>query len=145
MVALRLAALHGVGVAQMPTTVVGRDLREGTLIDVLPDWAPKTGIIHAVFPSRRELLPSVRALLDFLTAEYATLSRAEALAAGGDEAKRAFDGYEEDRRRRDRGGSARLTVLSGAEATADGAIPIPSDTMALTRTTALGIAPVGPL
>lgn len=73
MMALRLAALRGVGVLQLPTMVVKRDLLEGTLVDVLPDWAPPTGIIHAVFPSRRGLLPSVRALLDFLAAEYAAL------------------------------------------------------------------------
>ncbi|EGX6986619.1 LysR family transcriptional regulator, partial [Escherichia coli] len=30
-------------------------------------------IIHAVFPSRRGLLPSVRALVDFLTEEYARM------------------------------------------------------------------------
>jgi DNA-binding transcriptional LysR family regulator len=77
MVTLRLAALRGVGLAQMPTMVVRNDLRDGTLIDVLPDWAPRTGIIHAVFPSRRGLLPSVRALLDFLAVEYAALSGAQ--------------------------------------------------------------------
>lgn len=76
MVALRLAALRGVGVVQLPTMVVAQDLREGTLIDVLPGWAPRTGIIQAIFPSRRGLLPSVRALLDFLAEEYATLRRA---------------------------------------------------------------------
>ncbi len=80
MVTLRLAALRGAGVCQFPTMVIGKDLSEGTLVDVLPDWAPMAGIIHAVFPSRRGLLPSVRALLDFLAAEYASLSRAEALA-----------------------------------------------------------------
>jgi DNA-binding transcriptional LysR family regulator len=76
MVTLRLAALRGVGVVQMPTMVVRRDLAVGALVDVLPDWAPQTGIVHAVFPSRRGLLPSVRALLDFLATEYAALSRA---------------------------------------------------------------------
>lgn len=80
MVTLRLAAMRGAGVCQFPTMVVGKDLAEGTLVDVLPDWAPMAGIIHAVFPSRRGLLPSVRALLDFLAAEYASLSQAEALA-----------------------------------------------------------------
>lgn len=77
MVTLRQAALRGVGVVQLPTMVVRADLAAGTLVDVLPDWAPKTGIIHAVFPSRRGLLPSVRALLDYLAAEYAALGRAE--------------------------------------------------------------------
>jgi DNA-binding transcriptional LysR family regulator len=73
MVALRHAALQGVGVVQMPTMVVIEDIRAGKLVDVLPDWAPRAGITHAVFPSRRGLLPSVRALLDFLGSEYARL------------------------------------------------------------------------
>jgi len=38
---------------------------------VLPGWAPRGGILHAVFPSRRCLLPAVRALLDFLAEEIA--------------------------------------------------------------------------
>lgn len=76
MVALRLAALRGVGVCQLPTFVVADDLKAGRLIGLLPEWSPKAGIIHAVFPSRRGLLPSVRTLLDFLTAEYAAASRA---------------------------------------------------------------------
>lgn len=77
MVALHHAALAGVGVAQLPTIVAGRDMADGTLVEVLPEWRPATGIIHAVFPSRRGLLPSVRALLDFLAAEYAALDQAE--------------------------------------------------------------------
>jgi len=77
MVALRLAALRGVGVCQFPTLVVRDDVNAGRLIDVLPAWAPRAGIVHAVFPSRRGLLPSVRALLDFLAADYAALSEAD--------------------------------------------------------------------
>lgn len=75
MVALRLAALTGIGVAQFPTMVVGEDLAAGRLVDILPRWTPRTGIIHAAFPSRRGLLPSVRALLDFLAGEYAALDK----------------------------------------------------------------------
>jgi DNA-binding transcriptional LysR family regulator len=73
MVALRLAALRGVGVCQFPTFVVQDDIKAARLIDLLPSWAPKAGIIHAAFPSRRGLLPSVRTLLDFLVKEYAAL------------------------------------------------------------------------
>jgi DNA-binding transcriptional LysR family regulator len=73
MVALRLAALRGVGVCQFPTFVVQEDIKAGRLIDLLPGWAPRAGIIHAAFPSRRGLLPSVRTLLDFLAKEYAAL------------------------------------------------------------------------
>ncbi|HTN96664.1 MAG TPA: LysR substrate-binding domain-containing protein, partial [Nordella sp.] len=79
MVALRLTTLQGVGVCQLPTFVVQEDLRAGRLIDVLPGWAPRSGIIHAAFPSRRGLLPSVRVLLDRLVKEYAELAQAEAV------------------------------------------------------------------
>lgn len=73
MAALRLAVLRGIGIGQLPTFVVEDDLKAGRLIDLLPDWAPRAGIIHAAFPSRRGLLPSVRALLDFLVKDYAAL------------------------------------------------------------------------
>lgn len=68
MTALRVAARHGAGIVQLPRMVVEEDLRDGTLIDVLPGWEPKGGIIHAVFPSRRGMLPKVRLLIDYLAA-----------------------------------------------------------------------------
>jgi DNA-binding transcriptional LysR family regulator len=33
---------------------------------VLPDWDTPQGIVHLVFPTRRGLLPAVRAFIDFL-------------------------------------------------------------------------------
>lgn len=66
MTALRQAALGGVGIVQLPCMVVEQDLQSGTLLDVMPGWAPKGGIVHAVFPSRRGLLPAVRLLIDYL-------------------------------------------------------------------------------
>jgi hypothetical protein len=77
----RLAALRGIGVCQFPTFVVADDLNSGRLVDLLPEWSPRAGIIHAVFPSRRGLLPSVRALLDFVVTEYAATSRAALLSS----------------------------------------------------------------
>jgi DNA-binding transcriptional LysR family regulator len=76
MVALRFAALNGIGIGQFPTMVVQSDLDSGALVDVLPQWRPRAGIVHAVFSSRRGLLPSVRALLDFLAAEFSALTKA---------------------------------------------------------------------
>jgi DNA-binding transcriptional LysR family regulator len=70
--ALRLAALQGVGVVQLPTMMVRHDLAQGLLVDVLPQWRPRAGIVHAVFPSRRGLLPAVRELIDFLASECVT-------------------------------------------------------------------------
>ena len=66
MIALRTAAAHGVGIAQLPNMIVADQLRSGDLVELLPGWSPKLGIVHAVFPSRRGLLPAVRALIDFL-------------------------------------------------------------------------------
>jgi DNA-binding transcriptional LysR family regulator len=73
--ATRLAVLHGVGVAALPTAAIETDLQDGALVDILPGWAPPAGLVYAVFPSRRGLLPSVRALLNFLAAELAAGSR----------------------------------------------------------------------
>ena len=77
LIQMRLAALRGVGVVQLPTMLVAGDLASGTLVDVLPAWRPRAGIIHAVFPSRRGLLPSVRNLIDFLAAEFAVVAEQE--------------------------------------------------------------------
>lgn len=66
MTALRQAALEGVGIVQLPLMVVDQDLEHGRLVEINPQWSPRSGIVHAVFPSRRGLLPSVRGLIDFL-------------------------------------------------------------------------------
>ncbi|MES2035665.1 MAG: LysR substrate-binding domain-containing protein [Pseudomonadota bacterium] len=68
---LRDAAIAGVGAVQLPTIFIWDDVRAGRLVNVIPDWRPQSGIVHAVFPSRRGLLPSVRTLLDFLAHECA--------------------------------------------------------------------------
>jgi DNA-binding transcriptional LysR family regulator len=65
-VVLRAAALAGLGIARLPETVVRADLAGGALERVLPEWNAPQGILHLVFPSRRGLLPAVRALIDFL-------------------------------------------------------------------------------
>ena len=71
---LRSAALLGVGVAQLPTMVIDSDIETGALVDILPEWQPRSGIVHAIFPTRRGLLPAVRSLIDHLAAEYGRLS-----------------------------------------------------------------------
>ena len=82
MASLREAALSGLGIVQLPTMMIWQDVEAGRLIHVLPDWRPQAGIIHAVFPSRRGLLPSVRALLDFLAREC-VVQRQQAAATLG--------------------------------------------------------------
>ena len=62
----RIAALQGQGVILQPDFIVGADLREGTLVEVLPQWQTQEFGIHAVYASRRQLPTRVRALIDFL-------------------------------------------------------------------------------
>lgn len=73
MLALREAAMAGIGVVQLPILMVKDQLATGKLVRVLDAWEPRREVIHAVYPSRRGLLPSVRTLVDFLTEEYARM------------------------------------------------------------------------
>ena len=66
---LRQAALDGLGIALLPASVIEADLASGRLVHVLPDWRLPQGVLHVVFPSRRGLLPAVRAFIDFLVDE----------------------------------------------------------------------------
>ena len=73
LIALRNAALAGVGVVQLPEIMLRDELARKALARPVPDWAPLSGTIHAVFASRRGLLPSVRAVIDFLAIEFEVL------------------------------------------------------------------------
>jgi DNA-binding transcriptional LysR family regulator len=73
MVALRTAAVAGVGIVQLPAMVISDELGSGRLVKVLPEWFSKGAVVHAVFPSRRGLLPSVRALIDHLVERFASI------------------------------------------------------------------------
>lgn len=72
---LQIAALLGVGVALLPREFVDDDLQAGRLRHLLPDLTTKAGIVHAIFPTRRGMVPAVRHLLDALVAGYENLNR----------------------------------------------------------------------
>ncbi len=60
------AAVAGQGIVLQPGFLLHPWRADGRLEEVLPGWeAPALGI-HAVYPSRRHLLPKVRVLIDFL-------------------------------------------------------------------------------
>lgn len=60
------AARRGMGVALLPEFVCAPAIAQGELEVVLPDWSVPDGTMHFVYPSRRGMLPGVRALVDFL-------------------------------------------------------------------------------
>jgi DNA-binding transcriptional LysR family regulator len=68
--ALRVAALGGLGLTELPTFIVGRDLQSGTLVSVLGDFTPQTMALHAVYPHARHLSPKVRVFIDFLAERF---------------------------------------------------------------------------
>ncbi len=70
MMILRDAAVANIGVVQLPTMLVHDQLVDGTLVRLLPTWNPRHEAIHAVFPSRRGLVSSVRALIDHLVTAF---------------------------------------------------------------------------
>jgi DNA-binding transcriptional LysR family regulator len=63
---LRAAAVAGLGVALIPDHYCRKELHDGRLVRLLPDWCKQPGLIHAVFTARRGLTPAVRALIDHL-------------------------------------------------------------------------------
>jgi DNA-binding transcriptional LysR family regulator len=65
-IVLRAAVLAGLGITRLPEASVREDLRSGALTRVLPQWRSPQGIVHVVFPTRRGMLPAVRAFIDFL-------------------------------------------------------------------------------
>ncbi len=69
--AVRRAALLGVGVARLPALLARDDLSSGALVRLLPSLSPRSGVVHAVFPSRRGMVPAVRSLLDALSEGFA--------------------------------------------------------------------------
>jgi len=64
--ALREAATAAVGVAYLPQFVVQQSVSSGVLQRVLPEFSLPPGVLHVVFPSRRGMVPAVRALIDAL-------------------------------------------------------------------------------
>lgn len=64
--ALRAAAIAGIGIAYMPEFVVQEDIESGALERVLPEFGIAPGIVHVVFPTRRGMVPAVRAFIDTL-------------------------------------------------------------------------------
>lgn len=67
-VATLLAAVKsGAAIGIMHPEEVHSELRDGTLVRILPDWTPDSvGDVQLAFPTRRGMVPAVRAFIDFL-------------------------------------------------------------------------------
>lgn len=56
------------GIALLPDSITTDLVQRGELVRVLPDWNTPHGIFHAVYPSRRGVLPAVRVFIEYLVA-----------------------------------------------------------------------------
>jgi len=65
--AIRAAVIGGLGIARIPTFIVGEDLRAGRLRAVLGDYQSPRVPISLIYPRRKHLLPKVRAFIDFMS------------------------------------------------------------------------------
>ena len=68
---LNQLAVDGIGLLRQPRFLVGEQLRQGALIEVLQDYRCDPIGIFAVYPSRRHLSAKVRTFVDFLAANFA--------------------------------------------------------------------------
>lgn len=68
--AAREAACSGLGCVLLPECSISDDLDSGRLRTVLPGWTPAPLALHAVYPSRRNLPPRTRAVIDFLVEAF---------------------------------------------------------------------------
>lgn len=60
------AVLADIGISLQPRYSVSAHLRSGALVQLLPDYQPQELGIHALYGTRRQMPPALRALLDFL-------------------------------------------------------------------------------
>ncbi len=66
MATLKQAAANGLGIVSLPAYTCRDELKDGSLIRILPDWIAGTAQLSLLMPSRRGQSPSVRVLADYL-------------------------------------------------------------------------------
>ncbi len=69
--AVREAVIGGAGIAVTPVWLFRDEIDRGLIRIILEQFEPTRLPIHAVYPSRRLLAAKVRAMIDFLAAEFA--------------------------------------------------------------------------
>jgi DNA-binding transcriptional LysR family regulator len=67
----RAAALSHQGVILQPTFLVGKDLADGSLVELMPSYRSEELGIYAVYPTRKHVSAKVRALIEFLATHFA--------------------------------------------------------------------------
>ncbi|MGR5136208.1 LysR family transcriptional regulator [Vibrio jasicida] len=72
---LLAAALNGNGISLQPFPTVKDLITEGKLIQLLPEWHPKTLGVHAIYGTRKQVTPLLRAFIDHLSTSMSESKR----------------------------------------------------------------------
>jgi len=67
---LRIAAIKGCGLIQLPSYMVGLDLKSGRLIPVLEKYEPEELAIHAIYAHRKYLSAKVRTFFNYIQSYF---------------------------------------------------------------------------
>ncbi len=70
--ALVTAVRHSAGIASAPLSVVGKEISDGTLLRVLPEWTPLAAVLYAIYPSRRSLTAAAWRFLEVVQKHFRT-------------------------------------------------------------------------
>lgn len=68
--ALRVAALHGLGIVLQPAILLEADIRAGRLVHLFPDYELPTRPMHIVFFPDRYRSPKLRSFIDYVTERF---------------------------------------------------------------------------
>lgn len=99
-IGLRDAALAGMGVALIPSFIIGEELQFGRLVQVLPLFRCEDHSLYALYPASRHISPKVRAFVEFAAVACAdTVSYRSPAAAGVGAEETASGGHERPRQR----------------------------------------------
>ena len=68
--ALRIAAIQGCGIAQLPTYMVGLDIQSGRLNALLEEFEPEKMPVYAIYNHRKYLSAKIQTFIDFIYELY---------------------------------------------------------------------------
>jgi len=73
---VRDAAIQDLGIAYLPTFIVGAAIEAGQLVTVMDAWRPPVAAVHTVYPQHRQASLLVHTFADFLRGCFAAPARA---------------------------------------------------------------------
>jgi DNA-binding transcriptional LysR family regulator len=75
--ALRVAAIQHAGILMQPEALVADDIAQGSLVHILPAWAPPASPMHLLYPPDRRPTAKLRSVIDFLLERFGPADTAE--------------------------------------------------------------------